>query len=259
MFYKFKKGKQRELLQRAIKKAGSERKLAKSTKLPKGSISSIKLEKRVLSEKHALEICNFLNISLNEMNYKEKLPHNWAQIKGGNILIMRKKENGTFQETVERLRKVTHKRLVEWHKYMRENEPKKYYTWQYERFKKVGRGYQYSLTNGTKVRNELEKEVGDYLIKHFNGVEYEPYINIKDKAYFPDFKYKNVLVEVTEWKHPSEKRIKNLKRKCNDYEAQNYVLCFYIPRIFRKFYKFLKSPVITTLPKLKEFINASIA
>lgn len=259
MYYKFKKGKQKKLFSQAIAKAGSERKLAKLSGIPKGSISDLKLEKRVLSENYAKKVCNFLNINLEDMNYEKILPHNWAQVKGGKKLIELKKQRGEFQETVERLRKVTHQRLVKWHREMKKNKPEEYYKKQYERFKKVNRGYQFSLKNGIKVRNKLEQKVGNFLYENFKKIEYEPYFNFDGKAYFPDFKYKKVLVEVTEWKHPTEKRIQMLLKKTKDYKKAGFVICFYVPRVYRKFYKFLNSPVITNLSELKDFITASVA
>ena len=120
MYYKFKKGKQRALLERAIEKAGSERKLVAKTKIPKGSIYGLKHEKKNLSEKYALALCKFLNIQTNKIGYDEILPSNWGQIKGGKNLIRKKKDDGTFSQTVERLRQVSSKRMKQWHKEMKD-------------------------------------------------------------------------------------------------------------------------------------------
>lgn len=259
MFYQFKEGDQRKLIQRAIAKSGSEIKLSKLTKIPKGSISSIKLEKRNLSEKYAIELCKFLNISIEDMDYIGLLPSNWGQVKGGRNLIQNKIKEGTLKDTVEVLRKVSSKRMKQWHKFMKENNTKEYYLWQYERFKKVGRGYSFALKNGTKVRNILEKKIGNFLSTLPAHFEYEPYVNIKGKVYFPDFKYNNLIIEVTEWKHPSPDKMKILNRKCEDYRSANYRFCFFIPKPYRKFYKGLHGSIVSTLPDLRDFIDASVA
>lgn len=261
MFYKFKKGKQRELIQKAITKAGSERKLAKMTGIPNGSIYNLKFEKRNLSESNVMKLLNFLNIEKKEIQREvlEILPDNWGQIKGGKNLIKKKIKEGTLEETIERLKKASSKRMKKWHKDMKENEPKRYYIWQYERFKKIGKGYPFTLLNGIKVRNLLEKEVGDLLVNNFSSFMYEPYLNIGSKAYFPDFIYENIIIEVTEWKHPDKDKIQKLIRKSKDYKKEGFIVCFFIPERYRKFYKEIKSPIISTLPELKEFINASVA
>ena len=259
MFYNFKKGKQRQLIEKAINKAGSERKLSSITNIPKGSISALKFEIRNLSDKHAEKICRFLDINLQDMHYEKTLPSNWGQVKGGKNLIKIKKKTGTIVETIERLKIATNKRLKEWHRNMKENNPEQYHLWQYERFKKIGKGYTYMLSNRIKVRNSLEQEIGNFLLEHYKETEYGPYLNIRGKAYFPDFKIKNVLIEVTEWKHPELKKREYLKKKCIDYKKQGYISCFFIPPEYRKFYKFLKSPVITSQSELKRFLDASIA
>ena len=140
---------------------------------------------------------------------------------------------------------------------MRENEPEKYYKWQYERFKKIGRGYSFTLQNGIKVRNKLEKEVGDFLIKICTNIKYESYLNIKGKAYFPDFIYKKKIIEATEWKHPTAEKMNRLKEKIKRYKGEGYEVCFFIPSKYRKFYKEIKGSIISDLTKLHEFMMPS--
>lgn len=258
MIHKFKKGEQKRLIIKALTKAGSERKLSKVTGIPKGSIYFLKFEKRNISDSYLNKVCNYLKIDIKKIKTK-KLPSNWGQIKGGKNLIRKKISDGKLNETLDRLRESSSRRMKQWHKHMKKNEPETYYKWQYERFKKIGKGYSFLLINGTKVRNSLEKTVGDFLIKKFLDIKYEPYININGKAYFPDFIYKNIIVEVTEWKHPSKEKIGKLNKKIKDYKSKNYVCCFFIPSRYRKFYKGIKSHVISTLPNLQEFINASVA
>ncbi len=259
MFYKFRKEEQRAFIQKAVSKAGSERKLAKIINIPKGSIYPLKFEKRNLSSSYAKKLCDFLQMPLDSLEHVQKLPKNWGQIKGGKNLIKKKIKEGTLQETIDKLKKVSSRRMKEWHKYMKENEPERYYNWQYTRFKKIGKGYPLILKNGIKVRNALEKRIGDFLVKNFLSVKYEPYININNRAYFPDFVYKNVIIEVTEWKHPDKNKIKKLTRKNKDYLQGGYSVCFFIPQIYRKFYKEIGSYMISTLPELRDFIHASVA
>ena len=67
---------------------------------------------------------------------------------------------------------------------MKKTNPEEYYISQYEKFKKIGE-YKYVTNNGEKVRNILEKEVADILKNHKIKYEYEPYINVKNKAFSP--------------------------------------------------------------------------
>ena len=149
MFYRLKKGKQRELIQKAITKAGSERKLCRIIHISKGAIHRCRCESCNIPRDRLQKILKFLDIDIEEYskNILKKFPQNWGQIKGGKILIEKKIEEGTFIETIKRLRKGSSKYMKKWHKDMKEKSPKEYYTWQYERFKKIGRGYAFSLKN----------------------------------------------------------------------------------------------------------------
>ena len=254
MFLKLQKGKQKEIIQKAIIKAGSERKLCKAVKISKGALHRYKFEIVNIPKNRFLDMLKFLNIDLGA--YKafviEELPDNWGRVKGGINCVARKKEEGTFQDTVERLKKVSSKLMKQWHKNMRENHPREYHIWQYERFKKVGRGYIHCLVNGIKVRNLLEKRVGDYLIMNDFRFEYEPYLNIKGKVYFPDFKVGNKVIEVTEWRHPDKDKMIYLKNKINLYRVNKLKAVFFIPKTVRKFYKGIEGSIISTLPDLKK-------
>ncbi len=256
MFLKIKKGKLNEIINKAITKAGSERKLCKAIGISKGFIYRCKHEECNISKDRLQKILNFLGIG----NYKyrkyilEELPENWGRIYGGINSINKKKKEGIFEETMERLRKGSSRYMKQWHKDMRENSPKEYYVWQYERFKKVGRGYRFSLKNKILVRNRLEKNIGDFLILEGFKFEYEPYINIRGKVYFPDFKIGDKIIEATEWKHPDKDRISELKIKIKDYRKEDYDTILFIPQNFRKFYKELEGHIISTLPEIKTFL-----
>ena len=149
--------------------------------------------------------------------------------------------------------------MKQWHKEMRERFPEEYYVWQYERFKKVGRGDSNKLENKILVRNKLEKKMRDFLILNGFKFEYEPYINVSGKAYFPDFKIGNKIIEATEWKHPDKDKIMKLNKKIKDYRKQGFEVVLYIPEIFRKFYKEIECSIISELAPLKAFLNAPVA
>jgi len=257
MFYKFKEGKQKELIQKAIIKAGSERKLSRDINIPNGSIYSLKFEKRNLSDEKLKKILSFLKLEVEDIkgNVLELLPDNWGRIKGGKNLIKKKIKENMLANTIQKLKKASSIRMKKWHKDMKKNEPKKYYVWQYERFKKIGRGYNFKLKNGIQVRNELERTLGNFLVENKFKFEYEPYLNINGSAYFPDFLINNkVILEVTEWKHPTVCKLKYLKEKIKGYEKENYKIVLFVPPNIRKFYKELDSFVISDLQNLGDIL-----
>jgi hypothetical protein len=242
-----------------VDKAGSERKLAKELNISKSTVYFLKFEKRNISEEYLEKIKNYLKLNKTDLNIITEFSSTYWQKKGGETAVKKKIENGTFEKNIELLHKASSEKMKQWHKEMRENNPEKYYNWQYDRFRKIGRGYLYTLKDGTKVRNPLEKKIGDFLIDEFKEVRYEKYINIRKKAYFPDFTYKNIIIEVTEWKHPSKEKIRKLNEKVKNYSIEDYNVIFFIPEQYRKFYKDLENPIISTLTDLKDQIKAFIA
>ena len=101
---KFRQGKQKALIQKAVRKAGSESKLSIALNIPKGNINNLKLEKRNLSQNYAQKLCTYLGISFSSLEIETLIPKNWGQVKGGNILVQKKKAEGTFGETINRLK-----------------------------------------------------------------------------------------------------------------------------------------------------------
>jgi|GEM_PF-1581057 len=263
MFLKFKKGKQAKFIIQAIIKAGSERKLAKIIGIPKGTIYGYKFEVNNISDVRFKIILGFLGdpYSKYRQHIIKELPSNWGKVKGGINCVVKKKQDGTFRETIEKLRKVSSKRMKNWHDQMKRDYPKEYHIWQYERFKKVGRGYTYHLKNQIPVRNKLERKIGNFLISEGINFEYEPYLNVGGKAYFPDFKTNNIVIEVTEWMHPSSKKLAYLNKKIKDYKFNSMVVIMFIPPNIRKFYKEIDGycNITSTLQDLKELLNASVA
>ena len=255
-YYIFKKGVLRGLMHEAIALAGTEKQFSLRTNIPTGSIYDLKYEKRSLSETYAKSLSAFLQKDITLLATK-KFPDNWRQVKGGRSLIQKKIKEGTLQETISKITKSSGRLLSKWHKDMKENHPEEYHITQYNRFKKIG-GYKQTLTDGTKVRNHLEKDVGDFLLKHYSDIAYEKCILLDNKAYFPDFVIGNTIIEVTGWNHPNKKKIKALKKKIQDYEKAGFRAYFFIPEPHNKFYKELTGPIISTLPGLKKYIEDAL-
>ena len=95
---------------------------------------------------------------------------------------------------------------------------------------------------------------GNYLFKRGYLFDYEPYININGKAYFPDFMVGNFIIEATEWKHPSILKLSNLKNKIKNYKKAGFRIVFFIPKNFRKFYKEISDSCISALPEIDHFL-----
>lgn len=260
MFVKFKKNKLRSIINIAIKKAGSERKLCKIVGFSKIALYYYKNELYNIPKDRLLKILNVINSSFefHSSHIMEILPENWGQIKGGINCVKKKKSEGTFDFHILKLKKISSKRMKEWHRHMKVNFPKEYYIWQYERFKKVSRGYSCKLANGIFVRNNLEKEVGDFLLAKRIDFQYESYINIDGKVYFPDFKIGNKIVEVTGWKHPGNKKIFKLRKKFKDYNNAGFNTILFVPLPFRKFYKMFESFTLSDFEELNKVLYAPL-
>lgn len=244
MYYKLKKGKLKNLIESAWKKAKTIRNLEKKTGIRKSEIYYYHKETRPLNLKNLIAIEKYLKIKINENHIKEILPDNWKQIKGGKNCVKIKKKNGTYEKQLAKFLSKTGKGGKNMHRKLKKENPEKYYRMQYEKFKKIG-GYKYTTKNGEKVRNELEKDVADILKDCNIRYEYEPYVNIKDKAFFPDFLINNkIIIECTAWKGfdkaiKLKEKIKHLKRK--------YKVYVVVPKPLNKYYKILNKHLILGL------------
>jgi len=252
LLLKFKRGKQKELVIKAIKKAGSERKLEKITRIPKSSLYYYKNEKFNITLKRARTLAYFLSIRFKfVLNDVERiLPYNWRQKKGGKERIKKCKLNGNF----EQLKKDLVNSLKRWHEEMKLSYPDIYYLSQYQKLKKMGL-YRFKTLRGEIVRNILEMEVANELFKNHINYEYEPYLRINQKAYFPDFKIGNIIIECTAW--DSEEKAKKLKEKMQNYMKCNFKTFLIIDEKVIKFYKDLNEFIIRIedIP----FLHAQIA
>ena len=256
MFFELKKGELRKIINLCIVNAGSERNLSKVLDLSKGKIYRYKNEFNI-SKKDLMMLLDYLDKNLVWCSKRivREFVDNWGRIKGGINCVRKKKKDGKFEANMEMLRRISSKRMREWHRHMKSNFPREYYIWQYERFKKVGRGYILKLKNGVAVRNSLEKDVGDFLISEGHKFDYEPLISVRGKFYFPDFKLNNNIIEVTGWKHPTETKIIKLKGKIVDYQRKGFNVVLFIPHQFRKFYKAFDRFIISDLRELRYFLK----
>lgn len=256
-FVKFKRGFLKNLINLAINKAGSERKLASQVNIPNSSIYSYKFEKRNITKERLMIICKFLNTSIKRIdkNILRYLSKNWGKIKGGKNCVKSKIKKGTFLPNIEVLREISSERMKVWHREMKENDPEKYYKLQYKRFRKIGNKPLLKTRCDVKVRNKFEQEVVNFLFNNKFKFEYEPYINIRGKAYFPDIIVsKNNIIEITAWKHPDFQRIAYLKQKIKDYKIEGFKVYFYIPKLYRNFYKEINKFVISDLDQFLDLL-----
>lgn len=253
MYMLLKKGKIREIISLAIKKAGSIRKLVLKINIPRSTIFEYYQEKGSIREENLNKVLHYLNFNLDEKEILKKLPDNWKQIKGGKRCVETKKANGTYEEQLKKCQKVDGgKSLKIWHLKMKRKNPEEYHMLQYNRFKKIGT-YKLETKNGEKVRNKLEKEVADLLKDLKIEYKYEPMVKINKNYFFPDFLINNkIIIECTGWRG-FDKAIK-LKNKINFLEKK-YVIYVVIPKTLKRYYETLNNHLVlgyeNLIPKLK--------
>ena len=248
MRIKFKKGKQNWLLEKAISKAGSERKLKKITGIHNAVINRYRSERVNICDKRLNLMLNFLDMDKKDIEkfVERRLDENWGRKKGGKDLIKKHQKEGTYGSYLKHLRKRGKIVFSKMHKDMKRNDPEKYYKSQYEKFKKIG-SYKFKTKRGEVVRNELEKFTADFLFSLKLDYQYEPYLKANGSAYFPDFKIGNLILECTAWR--GYLKVEKLKKKLKDFEKEGYNVRFVIPQKIKKFYKPFKERIITDLNK----------
>lgn len=245
MYIKLEKEEQEKLMQSAINKAGSQRKLSKILNIPKTSILRYK-QLGVIPERRYKEILNFLGIK-EESIESEKLEENWKQIMGGKKCVETKRKNGTFDIQLEKAQKSGAIKMKRWHKKMKEENPKEYYLMQYEKFKKIG-GYKYKTKNGEKVRNIFEKQVADKLKKLNLNYKYEHLIRVDKRWFFPDFLLdRNIIIEATAWNGETKSYL--LKEKI-EYLEKMYKVFVVIPKHLYSKYRILDNHLILGIDNL---------
>ena len=254
MYLVLKRGRLREILSLAYKKAGGIYPLASITKIPKSTLSAYHTENRIINKDNFEKLIIYLNLPINKEDILEELPSNWRQIKGGKSCVETKKKNGTYDEQLKKFRKKNPQNLRLWHKKMKKQDIEKYYLMQYSRFKKIGE-YKFVTNNGEKVRNKLEKEVADILKDMNLNYKYEPLVKAGGKHFFPDFLINNkIIIECTGWRG-YDKAIK-LKKKIR-YLKKRYKVYVVIPKTLKRYYEILNRHLILGTDNLSNIIQKS--
>jgi len=257
MYIKFKKNYQQLLMKKALKKAGSERKLSKLVKIPAGSINQYKTGLRLMPRFRIIRILRFLKIPKRKIEkfIDKELPDNWRQVKGGKKLIKIMKRTGRFEKMIKRITKESGKKLREWHIKMKKTNEKEYYLTQYKRFRKIAE-YKFKTKKGEKVRNILEQKIANYLKKQKINYLYEPFINANGKVYFPDFRCGKLIIECTMWRGYEKAYL--LKCKIKNLEGAGFKVLVVLPSNLKNFYKPIEKYIISDINKIKG-VYASVA
>lgn len=246
MYIQLKKGKQENLIKKAINKSGSYRSLEKSTGIPKASLYAYR-NFQLIPENRLKILTNFLEIKNHNRLIDKKFEENWKQKLGGKMCVKIKKRNGTFEKDLSLAQKNGAQKIKDWHKNLKQNNPRKYYLIQYEKFKKIG-GYKFITKKGEKVRNILEKQTADYLYDNNISYEYEPLIEVKGKYFFPDFLIDNkIIIECTMWK--GEAKAYKLKEKIS-FLKDKYNVFVLIPKHLNMYYKTINHHLIYNLDEI---------
>ena len=252
MYILLKRGRLKEIVIDAIKKAGSEKQFLKIINIPRSKIWKYKTMNVALNEERINKFLDYLNISLKEEYIEKRLPNNWRQKIGGIRAVELKKEEGNFEMQLSNCRKKAKTGLHEWHKKCKITNPEGYYLAQYEKFKKIAE-YKYTTKNGEKVRNALERDTADKLKSLGMNYKYEPLIKVEGKYFFPDFLINNkIIIECTMWRG-YDKAIK-LKEKIRLLEKE-YKVYVVIPEKLNKYYQSLNDNLIEGLDNFKEIIK----
>lgn len=257
MYYRLKEGILNSLIERAIKKAGTIRRLAKEVNIPKSTLYNNYKEYKLINKNNLIKIENYLNKHVKKEEIIEELPDNWKQIIGGKNCVKKKQENNTLNSQLKKARQKlidVGKSTATWHKKMKKENPDKYHLIQYGRFKKIGE-YKFTTKKGEKVRNKLEKDTADFLFDNNIQYLYEPMIKINKHYFFPDFLINNkIIIECTFWRG-YDKAIK-LKNKIN-YLKKRYKVFVLIPKALNNYYQILNKYLIYEL-NTKDLVAQSV-
>jgi len=124
-----KEGEQKKLLEKAIDKFGSEKKLSIYSGIPYQTINYYKNNKYNIPEERLYILLKLLDIDYNsfENNVISHLNKNWGRKKGGDALIQIIKQNGKYYKYVNYLKERGSKIFKNWHKTLREKNEKEYF------------------------------------------------------------------------------------------------------------------------------------
>jgi len=254
MYLILKKGVLRNILSQALQKAGNIRKLESYIKISRSVLSRYYNEKIAIRKDNLDKLICYLGIGIRDGDIIKKLEDNWRQIKGGKKGAEIKKEKGTYKGQLKKCHEGSSRFMRLWHKKMKKENQEKYYTMQYEKFKKIG-GYKFITENKEKVRNRFEKEIADVLNMLKINYEYEPLIKIENNYFFPDFLINNnVIIECTEWRG-FDKAIK-LKNKIK-FLKKRYKVFVVIPKPLKRYYEILNHHLLFGIEDLKQTLQKS--
>lgn len=230
---------QKKVITTAIRRVGSERKLAKILGVAKSAIYYYKYKNRPFSQDIFYRLTKILNLEESDIEQiiLKRLNKNWKQKIGGKNCYLSKIKAGTFKKNLIKMKRAS--RML--HKKLKKELGRKYYLDQYERFKKIG-GYKIRTNCGELVRNILEKKIADILFQSGVNYQYEPCININKNYYFPDFLINDIIIECSMWR--GFDKATKLKKKIKNFEKAGYKVFVVVPNNLRKYYKSIEKYLI---------------
>jgi hypothetical protein len=233
MYVLLKKGKLSEIASRALKKAGSMKKLVLNLGIRRQRIWEYKTKNILIKDTFLNLLLNYIKEKIEKEDIEKELPNNWKQVLGGKGRIKKIRDGKIPFVDLKKYEENRIKGLRRWHKEWKQKDPEAYHLSQYEKFKKIG-GYKFTTNNGENVRNALEKEVADLLKKYRITYKYEPLIKANKEYFFPDFLIKNnIIIECTAWRG-YDKAFK-LKLKIEELKDK-YKIYIVIPKKISKYY-----------------------
>lgn len=161
--------------------------------------------------------------------------------KGGLKTVELHRSNGRLNQILELARKKNSIVLAAWHRKMKTQNPAEYYAIQYFRFKKVGK-YKLRSVRGEWVRNDLEKQVADFLFEQKIEYAYEPCVKVANRCVFPDFVIGKKVVECTAWKGDSKKP--SLERKIIELSKAGFEVVLVVPESLKAAYSGIGANVL---------------
>lgn len=234
---------QAKLIEDAIRKAGSERKLGKITGIPDVAIHVYKKLKHRMPYRRFKTLAGFLGLEESGFRFELIDPREFHS-KGGRAVQKKYLKENRLEEILKNLHKHgrENKFLKQWHAKMKKENPDEYHKIQFNRFKGAGR-YKCKTERGEIVRNQLEAETANIMHEAGINYEYESFLRANRSPYFPDFKIGNMIIECTEWR--SEQKAYKLLKKINDYEAEGLEVKVVVSEKARDFYKPIQKYIIS--------------
>lgn len=241
LFVELSKPNQIELVEAAIRKAGSERKLESETGISDAAIHEYKTGRFRMPYGRFKLLVSFL--ARKESEFEFKLADSTIyRIKGGKAVYKKYLQQDRFGAIHAKMRAASSERMKQWHKKMKCEQSEEYHKLQYERFKKIAK-YKFQTKKGEFVRNSLECDVANRLFDSGFDYQYEPYVKGACSPYFPDFKIGNLLIECTAWK--GFQKAPALSKKIADLEKAGYEVKVIVPNRLRSFYKLVEKSIIS--------------